>query len=83
MKKVGRKRQLEARIGHDTYDRLHSLAVPVLICGGKYDGIAPPINLRNLHESISGSSLEFYEGGHNFLWQDPKAYEIIIDFLKN
>lgn len=81
-KAVGRKRQLEARVGHDTYDRLHHLTMPVLICGGKYDGIAPPSNLRNIHERIPGSRLEFFEGGHVYFSQDPRAYEVIIDFLK-
>jgi 3-oxoadipate enol-lactonase len=82
LKYVGRKRQLEARIGHDTYDRLHLIDKPVLICGGKYDGIAPPINLRNMHERIDGSRLEFFEGGHGFLRQDPRAFEVIIDFFE-
>lgn len=83
MKAVGRRRQLEARVGHDTYDRLQNLGMPVLICGGTYDGIAPPINLRNIHERIPGSRLEFFEGGHGFLYQDPRAYEVIIEFLKS
>ena len=83
MKRVGVMRQLEARIGHDTFDRLPLLDVPTLICGGLYDGHAPVSNLWALHERIPNSKLEFYEGGHLFLSQDSRAYESIIDFLKN
>ncbi len=81
-KRVGSKRQLEARLSHNTYDRLHALSMPVFVCGGKYDGISPPANLENLHEQIPGSKLQFFEGGHGFLNQDPTAYDVIIDFFK-
>jgi 3-oxoadipate enol-lactonase len=80
---VGSRRQLIARMSHNTYDRLHNLTMPVYICGGKYDGIAPPQNQRNLNEKIPGSEMELFEGGHIFLRQDPRAYENIIEFLKN
>lgn len=79
---VGARHQLEARIGHDTYDRLPKLRMPVFICGGRYDGIAPSRNLQALHGQIPGSRLELFEGGHTFLDQDPRAYERIIDFLQ-
>jgi 3-oxoadipate enol-lactonase len=79
---IGAMHQLEARMSHDTYDRLHTIRCPVLICGGKYDGLASPENQRNLHERIPHSRLELFEGGHNFLGQDPKAYRKIIKFLK-
>jgi len=36
--------QLEARRHHDTWDRLATIACPTLVCGGRYDGIAPPEN---------------------------------------
>jgi 3-oxoadipate enol-lactonase len=37
---MGYRRQLEARAGHDTYDRLPSLRMPVFLAGGRYDGQA-------------------------------------------
>ncbi len=80
-RKVGSRRQLEARRDHDTYDRLHLLTMPSYICGGKYDGNSPPENLRAMHEVIPGSRLEFFEGGHGFLDQDPAAYKKIAEFL--
>jgi len=36
-----RLRQLEARKGHHTYERLPGLNREALICGGHYDNIAP------------------------------------------
>ena len=36
-REIGARRQLEARVGHDTYDRLPGLLLPVYICGGRYD----------------------------------------------
>lgn len=78
---MGARRQLEARIKHDTYDRLPNLKVPVYLCGGKYDGISPPENLRALCDRIPNARLEFFEGGHMFLLQDLRAYKCVIEFL--
>ncbi len=80
-REVGAKRQLEARIGHDTFARLPTLRLPVLIAGGRYDGIAPPDNLRSLHHQIPDSELQFFEGGHDFYDHDPSAYDRLRSFL--
>jgi 3-oxoadipate enol-lactonase len=77
----GFRRQVEARAHHNSYDRLPELRLPVYLCGGRYDGIAPPANLRAMHNQIAGARLEFFEGGHPFLRQDPKAYDRIAAFL--
>lgn len=81
-REVGARRQLEARMGHDTYDRLPNLHLPVYICGGRYDGIALPANLEALHKQIPGARLEFFEGGHLFFIQDPRAFKRVAAFLK-
>jgi 3-oxoadipate enol-lactonase len=52
-----------------------------LVCGGRYDGIAPPVNSENLAGRIPGAELALFEGGHQFLWQDREAYARIISFL--
>jgi len=78
---TGITRQMEARSHHDTYDRLPSIRIPVLVCGGKYDGQASPEAVRNLHSQIAAAELRFFEGGHRFLSQDPEAYEVIAGFL--
>ena len=78
---MGLRRQLEARMHHDTYDLLPYLQLPVFICGGKYDAISPPENLRALQDQIPNSKLKLFEGGHGFLLQDQRAYPSIINFL--
>ena len=78
---AGARRQLEARRGHDTYDRLGSLDVPALVCGGRYDRLAPPENLEALAGAIPDARLRVFEGGHVFFWQDPAAWPAIVAFL--
>jgi len=81
-RKMGARRQLEARTHHDTYDRLPTLRMPVYICGGRYDGIALPANLESLQKQIPGSRMELFEGGHLFYIQDALAFERIGAFLR-
>ena len=78
---IGARRQLEARMNHNTYDRLPHLQMSIFICGGTYDGISPPKNLRALCWQIPKAQLEFFDGGHGFLLKDPRAYQHVIDFL--
>ena len=80
---MGYRRQLEARAGHDAYDRLGTLTMPVMLAGGRYDRQAAPENMEALRDLIPGSRLEFFEGGHGFLREDPRAIERIVAFLKS
>jgi len=82
-RETGARRQIEARKKHDTYNQLPDLRMPVFICGGRYDGIAPVANLEAIHKQIPQSRLELFEGGHLFLLQDPAAFEHIITFLQD
>ena len=66
--------QLEARRGHDAYDRLRHLEMPVLVTGGRYDGIAPVANQDALVGVIDRAELRLYEGGHLFLAQNRSAW---------
>ncbi len=52
---IGARRQLEARRGHDTWERLPRLSLPVSVFGGRYDGIAPPDHQRALARRIPGA----------------------------
>lgn len=79
--RAGMQRQLEARRAHDTYDRLPRIACPVFICGGRFDGIAPPANLEAVARQIPGAQLELFDGGHYFMLQDPAAFQRMIAFL--
>ena len=81
-RELGARLQLEARIHHDVYDRLPALTMPVLVCAGAYDGIAPPENSRAIAARLPDARYEEFEGGHGFLWQDPRAAERITAFLR-
>jgi 3-oxoadipate enol-lactonase len=78
---IGTSRLLEARRQHDAWERLAEITCPVLICGGRYDGIALPSSQERMVERISGATLRMFEGGHLFLWQDSSAFAEIARFL--
>jgi 3-oxoadipate enol-lactonase len=75
-------RQLEARRHHDTSARLAQIGCPTLVCGGRYDGIAPLANSEFLAETIPGAQLALFDGGHAFFMQDPAAMPAIASFLR-
>jgi 3-oxoadipate enol-lactonase len=74
--------QLEARAGHDVWDRLGAITCPTLVGYGKYDGIAPPQNSIAIASRIRGAELRGYEGGHGFAFQDPAAFPEFEAFLR-
>lgn len=78
---TGERRQLEARRGHDTWDRLPELRMPVAVLGGRYDGVAPPQNQEALARRIPGATFHLFEGGHLFFLQDAAAYARIRESL--
>jgi len=73
--------QLEARKHHDTWARLPQLGMPVLLCAGRYDGIAPLTNMQAMASRIPNATLRIYEGGHLFMIQDRSAYPDIVSWL--
>jgi 3-oxoadipate enol-lactonase len=73
--------QLTARSAHDTAERLGAITCPTLVCGGRFDGIAPPANSEFLARSIPGARVEMFDGGHAFFLQDATAIPAIISFL--
>lgn len=77
----GALRQLEARAAHDTWHLLTTIATPTLCMGGQYDNQAPVDNVRRLAARIPNAHLEFFDGGHGFLLQDPAAWPAAITFL--
>lgn len=78
---AGARRQLEARRGHDTWDRLGRITAPTLVAAGRYDGIAPVANSEALGRAIPNATVEVFEGGHLFLLQDRSAWTAITSFL--
>jgi len=73
--------QLTARAGHDTTARLGGITCPTLVCGGRYDGIAPPANSERLARAIPDAQLSLFDGGHAFFLQDGSAWPAIVAFL--
>ena len=78
---TGARRQLEARAAHDTHARLEQLTMPTLVCTGRFDAIAPLANAEALVEQIPRATLQVFDGGHAFLFQDPAAWPAIVAFL--
>ena len=74
--------QLEARAGHDAWDRLDAITCPTLVGYGNYDGIAPAQNSAAIASHVGGAELRGYEGGHLFLFQDLAALPEFEAFLQ-
>jgi 3-oxoadipate enol-lactonase len=74
-------KQLLARKEHNTFSSLRDIDIPVLLMGGKYDGIAPMTNMQAISVEIKDSQLKFYEGGHLFLIQDKTAFQDLVKWL--
>jgi 3-oxoadipate enol-lactonase len=81
MQRTGSLGQLGARRGHDTWQRLTELKMPVNVYAGRYDTIATPKVQRRLAEQIPGAGYREFEGGHLFFVQDPGAAPVIADAL--
>ncbi|MGH9101391.1 MAG: alpha/beta fold hydrolase [Acidimicrobiales bacterium] len=82
-RREGARLQIDARRRHDTWGRLGAVDCPTLVCGGRFDGIAPPGNVQRLAGAIPHALLALFEGGHTFLFQDPAALPAVIDFLES
>ena len=74
--------QLEARAGHDVWDRLDAITCPALVGYGNHDQIAPAQNSIAIASRIRGAELRGYEGEHLFLFQDPAALPEFEAFLQ-
>jgi 3-oxoadipate enol-lactonase len=79
---AGRTAQLEARAGHDVWDRLGAITCPALVAYGNYDQIAPARNSAAIASRVGRAELRGYEGGHLFLFQDPAALPEFEAFLQ-
>jgi 3-oxoadipate enol-lactonase len=77
----GAARQIAARAHHDTWDRLPTITCPVMVMGGRYDGIAMPEVVRALAGRIAGAQLRLFEGGHLFMLEDREAWPAMMEFL--
>jgi 3-oxoadipate enol-lactonase len=78
---MGARRQLAARLGHNVYDQLGQIRVHTFVVGGTFDAQAPVANVNALAAAIDGSTVQFFDGGHLFLLQDPSAWPSVVTFL--
>jgi 3-oxoadipate enol-lactonase len=79
---MGARRQLEARVGHDVFQKLSQIRAHTFVVGGTFDEQAPVANVKALATAIPGSRVQFFDGGHLFLLQDPMAWPTIVAFLQ-
>jgi pimeloyl-ACP methyl ester carboxylesterase len=76
--------QIDAVLGHDTYERLPQIQAPTLILTGDDDQVIPGASSNVLHERIRGSQLEVIaRSGHLFFIERPEAtLELLKSFLQ-
>ena len=73
--------QLEARRGHDTFDRLDEITCPCLVVAGEYDDLAPVANSERLVAALPDARLEVLPGGHEVLFETAERWASVLEFL--
>jgi len=76
------RRQAEAAIQHDAYDRLPEIEAKTLIVHGKKDAIFPYENALILANRIPNSEIKLYEKtGHSLAEEGEQILKDVIDFI--
>jgi pimeloyl-ACP methyl ester carboxylesterase len=78
-----RRRQAQAILNHDTFDRLSQIKAPTLVLFGEKDAMIPKENSKILAEKIPNTKLKKFENvGHNFTAGNEKnVAKVILEFL--
>ena len=72
----------QAGLDHDAADRLHTIACPTLILGGRQDVIVDGAASEELHRLIPGSRLYMYEDyGHGLYEEAPDFIDRVMEFF--
>jgi len=79
---MGARRQLAARAGHNTYDRLNCITAPTLVLSGTHDGQAPMPAQKAMAEAIPNCQFEIMPGSHGMLWESNAVFDRISQFMK-
>ena len=81
--KTGLVGQLEAVLGHDTFDRLPAIQAPTLVMMGTGDRIIMPSSSEVLANGIPGARLVKFEGGSHafFIEMRGEFNKVVLDFL--
>jgi 3-oxoadipate enol-lactonase len=80
----GARRQWEAMVSWDAYDRLPEISAPTLVLHGTEDRIIAPANAEVLAARIPRCELVLLEGaGHVYHWEQPdRADREVLEFLR-
>ena len=80
---LGYRRQAEASLRFNVYDRLPEIRVPTLVLAGSRDALLPAGNAEIIAHRIPGAKLHIFEGaGHGFTRERPEeSVQVILDFL--
>lgn len=78
----GQAAQLEARIHHNTFDRLDQIKSPTMVIAGSQDGLAPMAAGKAMAERISDCQFVELEGTHAMIQENPQVCDSISQFLK-
>jgi len=80
----GHMRQVQAIIGHGTYERLPEIKAPTLVIHGEVDRNIPVENARILASRIPDAELVIMEKmRHGFMWEaEDESNRIMLDFLR-
>lgn len=67
----------------DVTDELHTIHVPTLVLGGKFDEVSPVV-AREIHSHIRGSELTIFpNSSHMAFWEERPAFmKRVVRFLK-
>jgi 3-oxoadipate enol-lactonase len=79
----GMRRQQQASMAHDTYERLPEIKAPTLVIHGELDRTVPVANARTLASRIPDAELVILKNaGHMFLEAIDELNRITLDFLR-
>jgi proline iminopeptidase len=67
---------------YDITDKLHTIKVPTLVTGGRYDEVTPRV-AKSIHKNVKGSKLvTFKNSSHLPMWEEREKYmETVGRFL--
>jgi 3-oxoadipate enol-lactonase len=82
---IGFRRQSEASMSFDSYDRLPSIRTPTLVLAGSRDILMRPENARLIASRVPGARLHIVEGAaHGFTREKPaESINVILEFLSS
>jgi proline iminopeptidase len=67
----------------DVTDKLHTIHVPTLVLGGRYDEVSPVV-AKEIHSHVKGSELTIFpKSSHLAFWEERDAFmKRVLSFLK-